>query len=170
MRLTKIEYGFYLALTAKARSEDVQTQTGCVLFDENWRTISTGFNGFAPKFIPTEDVFEDREFKSDIICHAEINAILHSAKDPKYLFSVLSPCVSCAKTIAATTIKEVYFIKQYYRSGKEADIKYAKIFDLYGIKYFQITKDNLSNIERVLYSEMKNIKNLYLDLEDESIK
>jgi len=170
MRLSKIEYGFYLAFAAKARSEDLQTQTGCVLFDENWRTIGTGFNGFAPKFIPTEDIFEDREFKSDIICHAEINAILYGAKNPKYLFSVLSPCISCAKTIAATTIKEVYFIKQYYKGGKEADVKFTKIFDLYGIKYTQITKENLSNIEKVMHLEIENIKNLYLDLAHDSIR
>lgn len=161
MRLNKIEYGFYLALAARTRSEDPQTQTGCVLFDENWRTIGTGFNGFAPKFVPTEDVFEDREFKSDIICHAEINAILNSAKNAKYLFTVLSPCVSCAKTIAATSIKEVYFIKQYYKCGKDADLKYAKIFDLFGIKCFQASKDSLLNIEKVMKSELENIKNLY---------
>jgi dCMP deaminase len=161
MRLSKIEYGFYLALAARTRSEDPQTQTGCVLFDENWRTIGTGFNGFAPKFVPTEDVFEDREFKSDIICHAEINAILNSAKNAKYLFTVLSPCVSCAKTIAATSIKEVYFIKQYYKGGKDADLKYAKIFDLFGIKCFQVSKDSLANIEKVMKSELENIKNLY---------
>jgi len=161
MRLNKIEYGFYLALAARTRSEDPQTQTGCVLFDENWRTIGTGFNGFAPKFVPTEDVFEDREFKSDIICHAEINAILNSAKNAKYLFTVLSPCVSCAKTIAATSIKEAYFIKQYYKGGKDADLKYAKIFDLFGIKCFQASKDSLANIEKVMKSELENIKNLY---------
>jgi len=161
MRLNKIEYGFYLALAARTRSEDPQTQTGCVLFDENWRTIGTGFNGFAPKFVPTEDIFEDREFKSDIICHAEINAILNSAKNAKYLFTVLSPCISCAKTIAATSIKEVYFIKQYYKGGKDADLKYAKIFDLFGIKCFQVSKDSLSNIEKVMKSELENIKNLY---------
>ncbi len=161
MRLNKIEYGFYLALAARTRSEDPQTQTGCVLFDENWRTIGTGFNGFAPKFVPTEDVFEDREFKSDIIRHAEINAILNSAKNAKYLFTVLSPCVSCAKTIAATSIKEVYFIKQYYKGGKDADLKYAKIFDLFGIKCFQASKDSLLNIEKVMKSELENIKNLY---------
>jgi deoxycytidylate deaminase len=164
MRLSKIEYGFYLALAARTRSEDRQTQTGCVLFDENWRTISTGFNGFAPKFVATEDVFEDREFKSDIICHAEINAILNSAKNAKYLFTVLSPCVSCAKTIAATSIKEVYFIRQYRKAGVEADMKYAKIFDLYGIKVFQISKEALLNIEQVMKEELKNIKKLNLDV------
>jgi deoxycytidylate deaminase len=95
------------------------------------------------------------------ICHAEINAILNSAKNAKYLFTVLSPCVSCAKTIAATSIKEVYFIKQYYKGGKDADLKYAKIFDLFGIKCFQASKDSLLNIEKVMKSELENIKNLY---------
>jgi deoxycytidylate deaminase len=73
----------------------------------------------------------------------------------------LSPCVSCAKTIAATSIKEVYFIKQYYKGGKDADLKYAKIFDLFGIKCFQVSKDSLLNIEKVMKSELENIKNLY---------
>jgi hypothetical protein len=44
-------------------------------------------------------------------------------------------------------------------------MKYAKIFDLYGIKVFQISKDSLSNIEKVMKQEVENIKNLSLDLE-----
>ena len=92
--------------------------------------------------------------------------ILNSSKNARYLFSVLSPCVSCAKTIAATSIKEVYFIKQYHKAGAEADMKYAKIFDLYGIKVFQISNGNLSNIEKIILQEAENIKKLYLDVQD----
>jgi hypothetical protein len=49
--------------------------------------------------------------------------------------------------------------------GAEADIKYAKIFDLYGIKVFQISKYSLLNIENVMKQEVENIKKLSLDLE-----
>lgn len=159
MRLTKIEYGAYLALAARSRSEDRQTQTGCVLFDENWRVVGSGFNGFASKFIPTEDIFEDRELKSDIISHAEVNAIINCSKNPKYLFSVLSPCISCSKTISATTIKEVYYIQEYRKGGKIPDEKFKRIFDVYGIKYKQIDKSELENVKTFF-----TIENSFLNL------
>lgn len=159
MRLTKIEYGSYLSLAARSRSEDPQTQTGCVLFDENWRVIGTGFNGFASKFVPSEDLIEDRDLKSDIISHAEVNAIINCSKSPKYLFSVLSPCVSCAKTISATTVKEVYYIKQYHKGGKVADEKFKRIFDLYNIKYRQIDKGELERVKMYF-----TIENSFLNL------
>lgn len=158
MRLSKIEYGAYLALAARSRSEDFQTKTGCVLFDENWRTVGTGFNGFAAKFIPEENLFLDRSEKSDMISHAEINAIINCSKTPKYLFTVLSPCLSCAKTISATAIKEVYFIKQYYKGGKTPDEKYKKIFELYGIIYRQITQEELKNINEQILIEKESIE------------
>lgn len=157
MRLSKIEYGAYLALAARSRSEDHQTKTGCVLFDENWRTVGTGFNGFAAKFIPDENLFLDRSEKSDIISHAEINAIINCSKTPKYLFTVLSPCVSCSKTISATTIKEVYYIKQYHKGGKTPDEKFKKIFDLYGIIYKQITHAELENVRNQFLAEKEAI-------------
>ena len=45
-------------------------------------------------------------------------------------------------------------------------MKYAKIFDLYGIKVFQISNGNLSNIEKIILQEAENIKKLYLDVQD----
>ena len=69
-RLTKSEYGCYIALSARSRSEDPDTQVGVALFDQEWRTVSTGFNGFGPGFLPKDDVFKDREIKSCLINHA----------------------------------------------------------------------------------------------------
>ncbi len=59
-RLSKPEYGCYLALSARSRSEDPHTQVGVALFDEEWRTVSTGFNGFGPGFLPKETVVPNR--------------------------------------------------------------------------------------------------------------
>ena len=108
-RLSKSEYGCYIALAARSRSEDPHTQVGVALFDQEWRTVSTGFNGFGPGFLPKEDVFKDRETKSCLINHAEINAILYASRQPYYACMVYSPCVHCAKTIAASKIKRIYF-------------------------------------------------------------
>jgi deoxycytidylate deaminase len=153
-RLSKPEYGCYLALAARSRSEDPHTQVGVTLFDQEWRTVATGFNGFGPGFLPKENVFKDRETKACLINHAEINAILYASRQPYYACMVYSPCIHCAKTIAASKIKSVYFIQQYIKgSDQQPDLKYQDIFKFYGINCIQI--DN-KNIKKILYWSQKD--------------
>ncbi len=163
-RLTKSEYGCYLALAARSRSEDPHTQVGTVLFDEDWRTVSTGFNGFAPQLIPHDDIIQNRPLKSDLINHAEINAILYSSRQPYYACMVYSPCIHCAKTIAASKIKSVYFIQQYLKgSDQQPDLKYQEIFKFYGINCIKM--DN-KNIKKILYWNKKDqdfLNSLYVE-------
>jgi dCMP deaminase len=160
-RLTKSEYGCYLALAARSRSEDPHTQVGTVLFDEDWRTVSTGFNGFAPQLIPHDDIIQNRPLKSDLINHAEINAILYSSRQPYYACMVYSPCIHCAKTIAASKIKEIYFLKQYKKSNSETlDVKYMDIFNFSGIKYNQLSIDSLNKILFWIDKDKEFIKSL----------
>jgi len=160
-RLTKSEYGCYLALAARSRSEDPHTQVGTVLFDEDWRTVSTGFNGFAPQLIPHDDIIQNRPLKSDLINHAEINAILYSSRQPYYACMVYSPCIHCAKTIAASKIKEIYFLKQYRKSNSETlDVKYMDIFNFSGIKYNQLSIDSLNKILFWMDKDKQFIKSL----------
>lgn len=158
-RLSKEEYGNFLALSARSRAEDHQTQTGVVIFDKDWRTISSGYNGYCSGYNVSERIIQDRELKSCLINHAECNAILKSSKEGHYLFSVLSPCQSCSKIIVASTIKEVYFLQQY-NSGSTGlpDLTYQKIFNLHNVKYKQATKDQ---INRIKYWQKKNLE--YLD-------
>ena len=62
---------------------------------------------------------------------------------------VYSPCVHCAKTIAASKIKSVYFIQQYIKgANQEPDFKYQEIFKFYGINSIQL---NNKSIEKILY-------------------
>ena len=162
MRLTKAEYGCYLALAARSRSEDPHTQVGTVLFDKEWRTVSTGFNGFAAGVDPDDSIFEDRHRKSDLINHSEINAILFSSRQPYYACMVYSPCIHCAKTIAASKIKQVYFLKQYKKANTEAlDLKYTDIFTFNSIQYQQIDKSSLSKILYWIEKDKEFIKNLH---------
>lgn len=146
-RLSKIEYGCYLALSARSRSEDIHTQVGAALFDEEWRTVSTGFNGFSPGFLAKNDIFKDRELKSCLINHAEINAILYSSRQAHYACMVFSPCIHCAKTIAASKIKSVYFLKEYVKGDtQQADTKYKQIFDFHNIHYKKLNERSVSRI------------------------
>jgi deoxycytidylate deaminase len=164
-RLNKPEYGCYLALAARSRSEDPHTQVGVSLFDEDWRTVSTGFNGFGPGIIVKDEILEDRDKKSCLINHAEINAILYSSKQAYHICGVFSPCIHCAKTIAASKIKSVYFLKEYQKANNEQpDHKYKEIFDFYGISYCQLTEKSLDKIlfwiekDKQFIQEIKNGK------------
>jgi deoxycytidylate deaminase len=67
---------------------------------------------------------------------------------------VYSPCIHCAKTIAASKIKSVYFIKQYVKGAdQQPDLKYQEIFKFYGINCIQM--DN-KNIKKILYWTQKD--------------
>jgi deoxycytidylate deaminase len=148
-RLNRQEYGCYLALSARSRSEDPHTQVGVCLFDKDWRTVSTGFNGFSPGFIAKSEIFKDRELKSCLINHAEINAILYSSRQAYHACMVYSPCIHCAKTIAASKIQNVFFLKEYIRGdNNEPDIKYKQIFDFHNINYKKL---NERSIKRIIY-------------------
>jgi deoxycytidylate deaminase len=146
-RLSKEEYGCYLALTARSRSEDIHTQIGAALFDKEWRTISTGFNGFSAKFVPDESIFLDRAKKSCLINHAEMNAILYASRAPHTICGVYSPCIYCAKTIAASQIKNVFFFAEYVRGDTGlVDDNYKMIFDYHSIHYKKLDKESVKKI------------------------
>ena len=94
-------------------------------------------------------IFQNRETKSCLINHAEINAILYASRQPYYACMVYSPCVHCAKTIAASKIKRIYFIQQYTKgSDQKLDLKYEEIFKFYGIDSIQL---NNKSIEKILH-------------------
>lgn len=161
-RLSKIEYGCYLALAARSRSEDPHTQVGVALFDEEWRTVSTGFNGFSPGFVSDQNILKDRELKSCLINHAEINAILYSSRQAVHACMVYSPCIHCAKTIAASKIKNIYYIRQYKKgSNNEPDIKFLEIFKFHNINCFQLSKNGLRKILYWLEKDKEFLNNLY---------
>jgi deoxycytidylate deaminase len=96
-----------------------------------------------------------------LINHAEINAILYSSRQPYYACMVYSPCIHCAKTIAASKIKEIYFLKQYKKSNSETlDVKYMDIFNFSGIKYNQLSIDSLNKILFWIDKDKEFIKSL----------
>ena len=72
--------------------------------------------------IQTKDFYDMHgKFSNDNELHAEQNALLFAAKsgittEGTTLYITLSPCIHCAKIIAASGVKEVIFKELYDRS------------------------------------------------------
>jgi dCMP deaminase len=92
-----------------------------ILVDEYGHIVGFGYNGGPSGSIHCEDggcprLYENSQAGSDydncIAIHAEQNALLHCdySSRPKKMFVNGPPCFTCAKMIANSTIKEVYYL------------------------------------------------------------
>ena len=89
----------------------------CVVKDH--RIISIGYNGMPAGWDNTCE--EDGKTKEEVI-HAEANAIIKLARDGEggndaSLFCTHAPCIQCAKLIAGTGIKKVYYRETYRKDN-----------------------------------------------------
>jgi dCMP deaminase len=102
------------------RSTCWKKQTAAAIVSSDNRLISIGYNGVASGELHCCDLSPDpnyhREWSKANEIHAEMNAILHC----KYslhgttLYTILSPCIECAKAIYVSGINTVYY-KTYYK-------------------------------------------------------
>lgn len=158
-RLTKPEYLCYLALAASSRAEDAHTRVGGIIVDKNWRVLNTAFNGWKQGMTIPERFFleENRKEKADMIIHCEQNLFNFYHGEPYAIGLTISPCHRCIDTIVAHGIKEVYYIQEY-KNDKE--LAFKKKFDFYGIKYFQLTKQNIHNILYFMQEDVRQLEKL----------
>ena len=109
-------------------------KVGALLVKDD-RIISIGYNGTPPGWDNVcENVIEDENGETslktkDEVYHAESNAILKLAKcneDGKEasMFCTHAPCINCAKLIAQSGIKELYY-KDVYR--EETGLEFLKM-------------------------------------------
>lgn len=91
-------------------AKDPSTKVGSIIVDKDRRIISTGYNGFPSKIEDTEELYNNRDMKYNMILHAEENAILFSKQDLTdctiYTYP-LPPCSRCASKIIQSGITEV---------------------------------------------------------------
>lgn len=113
----------------------------CCIITKNDRIISTGLNGTPKGFKNCSEIFTEEERKKDTYfsahhlfseryeVHAEQNALLelgHNTSIGQYdeleLFCSTCPCSNCAKLIAQSGIKRVYYAYDYDRvpEGRES--------------------------------------------------
>jgi dCMP deaminase len=92
-----------------------------VLVDSNNHIVGFGYNGGPKNFVHCEDGGCPRALENSpngssydncIATHAEANALLHTdySSNPVKIYVNGPPCFSCAKLIANSTIKKVYYI------------------------------------------------------------
>lgn len=80
------------------------------------------------QYLASECFLQDHhEWSKNCELHAEQNAIVHAAKtgictNNSVLFTLLSPCIFCAKVILAAGVREVRYSQEYSR-------------DLHGLQY-----------------------------------
>jgi len=92
-------------------SKDPSTQVGAVIFDEQRRFISAGYNGFARGVADTQERLEDRPTKYKLTLHAEKNAILFATAplDGATIVVTHPCCAQCAAQIIQAGIKHVIY-------------------------------------------------------------
>ena len=128
MRITWDEYSLRIAEVVALRSEDPNTQVGCVLLRHDHTIASVGYNG-VPK--GTKLNWHDRQEKREHVVHAETNA-LRMVKPGECISAAIthSPCIDCLKQLAAYGVKRVIFRKKYQNECFTKIKKIAKKFKI----------------------------------------
>ncbi len=96
-------------------SKDPSRGVGAVIVSPAKQIVSTGFNGL-PKGVEDRPDRLMRPVKYDLVCHAELNAIVQCARNGVSpigctLYSSFSPCVQCALAIIQAGIVQVVTIE-----------------------------------------------------------
>lgn len=90
-------------------SKDPSTKCGAVITKEK-RIVSCGFNGFPAGVGDTPARLNDRQYKYQLIIHAEVNALAF-ANEPLAGATIyvwpMPPCVRCATQIIQADIKRI---------------------------------------------------------------
>lgn len=94
-------------------SKDPSSKIGAVAVDSEGQILTTGYNGFPRGINDTEERYNNREVKYEMIVHAEMNAIYNatyhgvSLKDSTMYVAGLPCCNKCALGLIQTGIKRV---------------------------------------------------------------
>ncbi len=158
------EYFILQAMIASFKSKDPATKVGCVFVNEQNHQITMGYNGFIAgideeKLPWGKDKDQPLEHqKYGYVVHSEANAIIHSTVplNGSKCYVTLFPCNECAKLLASSKVKEIFYISDKHQ-GTESNRIAKKIFDLAGIKYTQLvpSKELLGKLTEHL-TEMVN--------------
>lgn len=81
-------------------SKDPSTQTGAVLVRPDRSVISVGYNGFASKVNDTDERYNDRSIKYEMVVHCEENALIAAKQSIEGSCLYTYPFMSCSRCAA----------------------------------------------------------------------
>ncbi len=121
-RISSIQALLNSALAISKRSTCARRDVGCIIVDKHGRTLATGYNGtprgrekclYSPCTGAGAATGENLDGCGAV--HAEQNALMHCRDVMKIHRIILtdSPCVTCAKMIANTSCKTIYYKNRY---------------------------------------------------------
>lgn len=110
--LDKWDYRFLnIAHEVSSWSKDPSTKVGALLVVDR-RIISSGYNGFPSGFDDDISRYVNRDMKLALTIHAEVNAIINSAKNGSStkgstLYVTFPPCVACSTSIVQSGVTRI---------------------------------------------------------------
>ena len=123
-------YFISIAYLVSMKSKDPSTKIGAVVVGDSNEIISTGYNGYPRNTTDSAEHYNDKNYKYNVISHAEENAILHCARmgvstKNGRMYVPWMPCSKCASQIIQSGITEVIIHKEFPgNKDKESSLKY----------------------------------------------
>jgi dCMP deaminase len=121
-RLSNDEYFMGIAHMLKQRSTCPRRQVGCIILNNNYHILATGYNG-VPRKIPhcIDYPCQGASFPSGQgldkcqAVHAEANALLQTPDILKIsmIYCTSKPCIHCLKMIMNTSCAELVYDEDY---------------------------------------------------------
>ena len=124
MRLSKDRYFMKIAELVAQRSTCPRRDVGCVIVDNNSYIKATGYNGVPRGYTHcNEENCGADNIDQCLAIHAEQNALLQceNINSVAEIYTTTSPCLTCAKMIANTSVKRVIY-KEQYKCTKGLDL------------------------------------------------
>lgn len=164
-----IDYYIDMAFFASQRSEDPNTQHGCILTTKSYHIIGTGYNALARK--TTKGLISNtRPKKYQRIIHAEENALLNCMVAPKLLadgaiaFVTAKPCIRCLDRMWNSNIDTIYWADTGYNFvGWESESEdFDALVEDVGLSVYKVVP-NLKWLEKPIetikkYNKLNTVK------------
>lgn len=124
---------FELAALVASWSKDPSTKVGCIITDSKRRILSLGYNGFPRGVDDTQERYENRQLKYQLIQHAEANAILNATCNLENSIAYVThhPCASCAGLLIQAGVKTV----KTYEPSDDLKSRFSESFELSKIMF-----------------------------------
>ena len=128
-----------VALLTSKLSKDPSTKVGAIIVTMDNRQCSLGYNGFAKGIDETEEDWNTRDIKLEMVIHAEENSLLNCPFETNgtKVYVTHKPCHKCLIRMLQAGIQEIYFLNDYTKMGN------AEIWNKHAIKFKKIEKIDL---------------------------